>query len=98
MNLTILSSFFTHLLKRIGRSKLKKLRDSWGTIPEDTVDLETAELFAELNKQNSIDNSYRIDDDTWYDLDLDELFALTNRTTTPTGAQYLFLSVKTSGV
>ncbi len=90
MNLTVLSSFFVNLLKRIGLSKLKKIRDNWGAIPENAVDIETAELYFELNKQNSIDNCYRIDDDTWYDLDLDELFALINRTTSPTGAQYLF--------
>ncbi len=94
MNLTVLSSFFVDLLKRIGRSKLKKLRDNWGTIPEDAVDIETAELCFELNKENSVDNSYRIDDDTWHDLDLDELFALINRTTSPTGAQYLFSLLK----
>lgn len=94
MNLTLLSTFFFDLLKRIGRSKLKKLRDNWGTIPENAVDIETAELCFELNKQNSIANSYRIDDDTWHDLDLDELFALINRTTTPTGAQYLFYLLK----
>jgi len=90
MNLTVLSSFFVDLLKRIWRSKLRKLRDNWGNIPEDTVDIETAELFFELNKENSIEHSYRIDDDTWYDLDLDELFTLINRTTSPIGAQYLF--------
>ena len=76
MNLTVLNSFFVNLLKRIGLSKLKKIRDNWGTIPEDAVDIETAELCFELNKENSVDNSYRIDDDTWHDLDLDELFAL----------------------
>ena len=88
------STFFFDLLKRIGRSKLKKLRDNWGVIPKNTVDIETAELCFELNKQNSIDNSYRLDDDTWQDLDLDEVFALINRTTSPTGAQYLFYLLK----
>ena len=83
-----------NLLKRLGRSKLKKLRDSWGTIPENAVDIETAELCFQFNKENSIDNSYSIDDDTWHDLDLDDLFALINRTTTPTGAQYLFYMLK----
>ena len=94
MKLTVLRSFFFDLLKRVGHSKLKKLRDSWGALPEDPVDIKTAGLCFELNKQNSIDNSYRIDDDTWHDLDLDEVFALINRTTTPTGAQYLFYLLK----
>ena len=94
MNFTVLGSFLVYLRKRIGLSKRKKLRDSWGTLPENQVDIETAGLCFELNKQNSIDNSYRIDDDTWDDLDLDELFTLINRTTSPTGAQYLFYLLK----
>jgi hypothetical protein len=94
MNLTVLTSFFVAFRKRIGRSKLKKLRNNWGTIPEKAFDIETARLFFELNKESSIDNGYRIDDDTWHDLDLDGVFALINRTTSPTGAQYLFYLLK----
>ena len=84
MNLTVLRSFFVDLRIRI---KLKKLRDNWGTIPEDVVDIETAALWFELKKQNSGHNDHCIDDDTWYGLDLDEVFALINRTTSPIGAQ-----------
>ncbi len=93
-NFTFLHSFFIYLKKRFGRSKRQKLRDSWGTIPAATVDIETAELYFELNKENSIDNSYRLDENTWHDLDMDELFELINRTTSPTGAQYLFYLLK----
>ena len=73
MNITLFNIFMRNLLKRLGRSNLKKLRDSWGTIPENEVDIETAELCFQFNKENSIDNSYLIDDDTWRDLDLDDL-------------------------
>lgn len=70
--------------------KLKQLRNNWGKIPENSLDIESVKIFFELNKVNSIDGSYCVDEDTWHDLDFNEIFLLINRTTTPVGAQYLY--------
>jgi len=70
--------------------KLKQLRHDWGKIPENALDIESVKTFFEFNKVNSIDHSYCVDEDTWHDLDFNEIFSLINRTTTPIGAQYLF--------
>jgi len=70
--------------------KLALIRNYWGAIPEDVFDVKTAKLFFELNKTDFIDNSYQIENSTWNDLDMNEIFKLLNRTITPTGAQYLY--------
>ena len=70
--------------------KLGKLRDSWGKSPEKSLDIESVKIFFNLTNTNPINSCYSIDNDTWHDLNLDEIFSIINRTTTPTGAQYLF--------
>ena len=87
----ILSTF---LKRRKLSKKLKKLRDNWGIIPEDIFDLETAKIFFELKKARPCQHGYYLDDDTWHDLDFDEILVLMNRATTPIGAQYLFYLLK----
>lgn len=101
MNLIILSGLiitvvilFLFVRQRKLSNKLKKLRNSWGKIPENSLDIESAKIFFELNKVNSIDHSYCVDEDTWHDLDFNEIFTLINRTTTPIGAQYLFYMLR----
>ena len=86
--------FFVFIKRIITAKKLKRLRDSWGTIPGNAFDIETAKIFFENNKLNSIKDSYCIDNDTWRDLDLNEIFTLINRAMTPIGAQYLFYLLK----
>ena len=94
MKITDIRTYFLEALRRIRRSKLQKLRDNWGTIPEFALNAEAAELYSALNKQDSIHNNCRIDDDTWHDLDMDVVFTLMNRATSPTGAQYLYYLLK----
>jgi len=81
---------FVAVRQRNLSSKLKKLRDDWGKIPEDSTDIESARIFFDLNQTKFIQRSYCVDEATWQDLDLDEIFALLNRTVTPVGAQCLF--------
>jgi DNA mismatch repair ATPase MutS len=87
IGLIILAKFFRW---RNRLKKLKIIRSSWGTIPEDVFDVTTAKLFFELNKTDFIENSYQLDESTWNDLDMNEIFKLTNRAITPVGAQYLY--------
>ena len=85
--LIIILIFINKKRKRAGR--LKKLRQIWGTVPEKAPGIEAASLYFELNKENPEQNSYLLDDDTWQDLNFDEIFALLNRTLSLPGAQYL---------
>lgn len=91
----ILASIGIIILVKFFRSrnlakKLEIIRNYWGAIPEDVFDVKTATLFFVLNKTDFIENSYQLDDSTWNDLDMNEIFKLLNRTITPTGAQYLY--------
>jgi len=70
--------------------KLKSLRNAWGKIRTNPSDIESAKIFFELNKLDSIVPSYCLDEATWHDLDFDEITSLIDRTTTPVGAQHLF--------
>lgn len=83
----VISVVFRRL--RLNKS-LEQLRNKWGKVPDITLDIQDARIFFNLDRSGSAEHSYRVDDDTWRDLDLDEIFALINRTTTPTGAQCLF--------
>ncbi len=74
--------------------KLAQLRNDWGKIPANAMDIESARILFECNIPDSPDHSYTVDKDTWADLDFDDIYALINRTTTPTGAQYLFHLLK----
>ncbi len=71
MNLIFLGGLFISIIllsilikRRKLSKKLKQLRDNWGVIPESGIDIETAEIFFQLNNVNSIEHSYLIDDDT----------------------------------
>ena len=81
---------FIILRQRKLTKKLKQLRDNWAKIPEKKLDIESIKLFFKFNKNNSIKHSYCIDNDTWDDLDFDQIFQIINRTITPIGSQYLF--------
>ena len=85
---------FLILRQRKLTKKLKQLRDNWAKIPEKRLDIESTKLFFKFNKNNSINHSYCVDNDTWEDLDFDQIFQLINRTITPIGSQYLFYLLK----
>ena len=72
----------------------KKINDSWGKFPESPYDLETCVLYTRFNKQRDAGDYYTIDDETWKDLDLNELFEVINRTVTPIGSQILYDMLK----
>lgn len=69
---------------------IKKINEDWGKLPESLYDLETSKLYSEFNKQKENKDFCTIDDETWKDLDLNELFKVINRTTTPIGSQILY--------
>ena len=73
---------------------LKKLREGWGKRSEDQIKIELAQRLVDIQNESSFENRYLLDDKTWCDLDMDELFKLINRTITPIGGQYLYSLLK----
>ena len=87
ISIFILSLFIRH---RQLANKFKKLKENWGKTPQYTLDIESAKLYYDFKKDDSSNNSYCVDDDTWRDLNFNEIFKLLNHTSTPIGAQYLY--------
>lgn len=85
-----LITFAFFVRKRNLTKRLKKLRATWGKIPDESLDIKSAEIYFKLNKGSANDDNYQIDESTWHDLDLNKIFSLINRTVSPIGAQNLF--------
>ena len=73
---------------------IKKMNEAWGKFPESQYDLETAKLYSRFNQQREAKDFYTLDEETWKDLDLNELFETINRTITPIGSQILYDMLK----
>lgn len=76
------------------RRLVKKINDGWGKFPESPYDLETSKLYSRFNKKRDGQDFYSIDEETWKDLDLNELFEVINRAITPIGSQILYDMLK----
>lgn len=83
--------FLTFFLMHRNRLKrIQRLRKEWGKTPQRKTDLKDVKILYELNNTKPNNKCYCVDDNTWQDLDLDEVFKIINRTTTPGGSQYLY--------
>ncbi|OQX95853.1 hypothetical protein B6I21_03260 [candidate division KSB1 bacterium 4572_119] len=71
---------------------LIRIRENWGKIPDKQFDLRIAKDFFKIRSEKF--NKDFIDDETWDDLDLNEMFEITNRGITPIGAQYLYFLLR----
>ncbi|MBE5966391.1 MAG: hypothetical protein E7255_05420 [Lachnospiraceae bacterium] len=75
------------------KNRLKKLKEQlrkeWGQIPEEEY---TSEKFASLKEfyQSIQEDRYDVDDITWNDLDMDEIYMLVNNTQSSIGEEYLY--------
>ncbi len=69
---------------------INKLRRKWGKFSENPTDLEVSKSLFQFKEKKESENYYTLGDDTWNDLDMDELFKAVNRTVTPIGAQCLY--------
>jgi DNA mismatch repair ATPase MutS len=75
--------------------KLKvKLKQNWGEPVEKKRDFEVISRFQAYNQADK-NNEYVIDDRTWQDLDMNEVYTLIDRTMTVPGEQYLYHLLKT---
>ncbi len=70
--------------------KLKiRLKEQWGKVPEEEYTSEKLESLKEY--YHSIkDTNFDVDDITWNDLDMDEIFMLMNNTQSSIGEEYLY--------
>jgi len=73
---------------------IKKIDERWGKFHVSYYDLETSKLYTRFNKQRDFKDIYTLDDETWKDLNLDELFEVMNRAITPIGSQILYDMLK----
>lgn len=85
----ILLIIFLHFRNRF---KLRELvKHGWGTLPKVTnLDSESSLKGAYLQAQNYATTDSYVDDLTWYDLDLFNLFQEINHTYSSIGAEYLY--------
>ncbi len=102
MNLILLSSvillviIITIIFTKTNRIKyLRSLRAAWGSIPEKSLSIEDASLFFEFTKDISHSHTHQLDDNTWNDLNFDDIFRIMDRTNTPVGSQYLYHLLRT---
>ncbi len=75
--------------KALKKMHLHKLKEQWGDVPTQEY---TAEKFESLKAYylSIRDNRSDVDDITWNDLDMDDIFMLMNNTQTSIGEEYLY--------
>jgi len=76
---------------KINNKKLtiERIKEQWGQVPEKEYSFEKMKQLREY--YNSIkDEFHDVDDITWNDLDMDEIFALINNTQCSIGEEYLY--------
>lgn len=76
--------------EKIHLKKIKiRLKEQWGKVPEEEYSSEKLESLKEY--YNSIkDTNLDVDDITWNDLDMDEIYMLMNNTQSSIGEEYLY--------
>ncbi len=72
------------------KKQLEQIRNNWGKPCQNKKFSESTLLYYSLKEKSKDDNSYHIDDATWHDLNLDEVYSILNRTTTEIGSQYMY--------
>lgn len=68
----------------------RKFHELWGQRPLRELNWESVKLYFQLKERQPSNAEYVLDEATWGDLNLDEIYSLANRTTTPLGAQCLY--------
>jgi DNA mismatch repair ATPase MutS len=76
--------------RRTRARHLRELRAWWGHVPPDQSTPAVARLLLDIAPRESTEASFIVDETTWADLDLDELFGRLNRCMSPPGSQVLY--------
>lgn len=83
------------LAERRRRERLKeKIREQWGKIPNREYTLEEFEKISHYYERRKGDR-FSIDDITWNDLGMDEVFLLLNTADSAVGEEYLYWALRT---
>lgn len=80
--------------KRLADLKLR-LRAGWGSVPTREYSWEEFERVSHYFNRRREDCGFYIDDITWNDLDMDEVFRLVNHTWSSVGEEYLYYLLRT---
>ncbi|HDL19572.1 MAG TPA: hypothetical protein ENH29_10995 [Bacteroidetes bacterium] len=91
----LLAGIFVLLKFQLRRKKIRHFRRNWGELPEYRLNIETARIYSKMKDTKPDKPGYSIDERTWQDLDMNEIFVLINRTISPIGGQLLFHLLKT---
>jgi len=76
------------------KAKLKqRIINEWGQIPQEEYTFEKFESIKEFYKSIQ-DDRYDVDEITWNDLDMDQIYMLINNTQSSLGEEYLFSLLK----
>ena len=75
--------------KQLAKKRKAQLKKEWGQIPEEEY---TSEKFASLKEfyRSIQEDRYDVDDITWNDLDMDDIYMLMNNTQSSIGEEYLY--------
>ncbi len=90
--LFILIIFFVMriIIKYRRQKKLLEINKNWGKPFSDRKVSELSQLYYSLKEKPKNNKSYYVDDATWEDLNLDDIYSILNRTYTEVGSQYLY--------
>lgn len=80
------------------KSFLAKIRRDWGQVSDreySDAEFESITHYYRNNIENSEDFDNRVDDITWNDLDMDEIFMQMNNTYSSAGEEYLYYVLRT---
>lgn len=74
---------------------IRKIREGWGNIPSREFNYDEFETINHYFKSRQKDGNFFLDDITWNDLGMDDLFLLMNQTMSSVGEEYLYYLLRT---
>lgn len=77
-------------MKKRKQKYREKLRQQYGNFPNREYKIEELESIPRLFEHQMQDNDFYIDDITWNDLNMDQIYELINHTQSSSGAEYLY--------
>lgn len=91
IGLAVIAAYIFRKRKRAAENLKRRIRGKWGQYPEDrykTGELKAIAGYYEGVREGS--KAFHIDDITWNDLDMDDIFKRINNTQTSAGEEYLY--------
>lgn len=86
----VLFAIRVHFAKKEEAEKLRKrIKRSWGNVPNREYEINEFEMIPFYYK-NTKDEGYTVDDITWNDLNMDNIYMLMNHSETSIGDEYLY--------